>query len=57
MGERGIQLAGASDVRDLFDPTAGWFKTDAFMLPMKTGETRLLEITPIQEPGEVPHVP
>jgi len=46
-GEISISLGGLYEVRDLFDPNAGWPEKESFVLPMTTGETRLLRVSPL----------
>lgn len=46
-GDRTVVLERYSDVQDLFDASAGWPQKDNFVLPMKTGDTRLLKLTPL----------
>jgi hypothetical protein len=46
-GDRPVVLDGYYDIQDLFDPAIGWPQKDSFVLPLKTGETRLLRLTPV----------
>lgn len=45
LGERTLELGNFYDIQDLFDPNIGWQNRDSFVLPMKQGETRLLELS------------
>ena len=47
-GKRSIHLGGFCDVVDLLEPAIGWSQKDRIMLPLQTGETRLL----LQKPTE-----
>jgi hypothetical protein len=37
------------NVQDLLTPEIGWPRKRTFSIPLKTGETRLLKITPVEE--------
>ncbi|MDQ1257421.1 MAG: hypothetical protein QG656_2025, partial [Candidatus Hydrogenedentes bacterium] len=60
-GERMINLGTerAWDVQDLLSPEIGWLQTSGFMLPLRAGETRLLQLTPaaVTAPPAVPAEP
>jgi len=53
MGERVVNLDRVYDIQDLLAPEIGWPRKQVFNLPLKTGETRLLKLTPV-EPEEAP---
>ena len=42
-----VALGAFYDVQDLFDASIGWVQKDGFLLPLRTGETRLLSLKPI----------
>lgn len=46
IGERTIELDTIYDVQDLLNPAIGWPKKDSFVMPLETGETRLLRLSP-----------
>jgi hypothetical protein len=46
-GERIIDLGRTCAVQDLFDSELGWPKASTFSLPMKSGETRLFRLKPL----------
>lgn len=46
-GKRTVALGAFYDVQDLFDASIGWVQKDGFLLPLRTGETRLLSLKPI----------
>ena len=48
-GERAIDLGGRFNVSDLLDMNLGWPDNDSLVLPMTTGETRLLRLLPLAE--------
>jgi len=48
-GERIVELERVCDVQDLLAPEIGWPRKRTLNLPLKTGETRLLRLTPIEE--------
>lgn len=48
VGERTIDLGSFSDTIDLFNPGVGWPQKDSFVLPLKTGETRLMKVSPME---------
>lgn len=52
VGERTIDLGAFSDTVDLLNPDIGWPQKDSFVLTLKTGETRLLKVAPME--GLVP---
>ncbi len=47
-GKRTVTLGQYYDTQDLFDPAIGWVQKDGFMLPLRTGETRLFTMKPIE---------
>lgn len=47
-GERLIEFPVFCDVTDLIDPAVGWPNKRSLVLPLRVGETRLLELTPVQ---------
>jgi hypothetical protein len=51
-GKRSMYFGHFFDIVDLFDPAIGWPQKDSIMLPMQTGETRLLMQKPIQVGAE-----
>jgi hypothetical protein len=46
-GKRTVTLGGFFDIQDLFDSSIGWVQKDGFLLPLRTGETRLFTLKPI----------
>lgn len=46
-GKRAVVLPDYCDVQDLFDPSAGWTQKDEFVLPLRTGETRVFSLKPM----------
>lgn len=46
-GKRAVSLGEYCDVQDLFDPAIGWVQKESFILPLRTGETRLLTVKPM----------
>lgn len=46
-GKRAVILPDYCDVQDLFDPAAGWTQKDEFVLPLRTGETRVFSLKPM----------
>lgn len=46
-GEVALSLGNVFNIEDMFDPTIGWPQKESVTLPVKTGETRLLKLTPI----------
>jgi len=46
-GERIIDLGEICHIRDLFSPEIGWQRKRTFGLHLRTGDTRLLRLTPI----------
>ncbi len=46
-GDRLIDLDRVCDVRDLLTPEIGWPRKRSLTIPLKTGETRLLELDPV----------
>ncbi len=46
-GERVIELDHVCDVRDLLSPEIGWPRKRTVSISMKTGETRLLKLSPV----------
>lgn len=48
-GERIVDLDQVCDVQDLLAPEIGWPRKRSVTLSMKTGETRLLKLTPVAE--------
>ena len=52
-GDRVIDLDQVCDVQDLFAPEIGWPRKRTLCIPLKTGETRLLKLTPV-EPEQTP---
>lgn len=50
IGERVVQLDRVYNVDDCFSETAGWPERDGFLLPMRTGETRVLHLDPVEMP-------
>lgn len=55
-GERSVDLGAYYDLQDLFDPQIGWPQQHTFIMPINTGETRLLQLTP-NPPPEAPVEP
>ena len=47
-GERIVDLDRVYDVQDLLAPEIGWPRKRTFSLSLKTGETRLLRLTPVE---------
>lgn len=45
-GELPLTFGNICDVQDLFDSATGWQQKESITLPLKTGETRLLKLTP-----------
>jgi len=52
-GERVINLGEPCDVHDLLAPDVGWPQKRTFNLPLKTGDTRLLRLIPLEAEGSV----
>ncbi len=46
-GEIALSLGNVYDIQDLFDETIGWPQKESIAFPVKTGETRLLKLTPL----------
>ncbi len=46
-GKRAVSLGEYCDVQDLFDPAIGWVQRESFILPLRTGETRLFTVKPM----------
>ncbi|MBW7864488.1 MAG: hypothetical protein H3C30_08755 [Candidatus Hydrogenedentes bacterium] len=46
-GKRAVSLGEYCDVQDLFDPAIGWVQKESFILPLRTGETRLFSVKPM----------
>jgi len=46
-GKRSVLLPDYCDVQDLFDPAVGWAQKDEFVLPLRTGETRVFSLKPM----------
>lgn len=46
-GERIVNLGAFYDIQDLFDAEIGWQQRESFVLEMRKGETRLLQLTPL----------
>lgn len=46
-GEVALSLGNVFNIEDMFDPTIGWPQKESITLPVKTGETRLLRLTPV----------
>ncbi len=46
-GDRAISLGRFYDAQDLFDTAIGWLEKESFTMPLNSGETRLLELTPL----------
>jgi len=46
-GEIAVSLGNVFDVQDAFDPSIGWPQKESITIPVKTGETRLLRLTPV----------
>lgn len=44
VGERTVDLDQTYDVQDLLDPNIGWPRIESFLMPLDTGDTRLLEL-------------
>jgi len=54
-GNRSVSLDHTCDIQDLLLPEIGWLRKRTFHMPLKTGETRILQITPLPpESGESP---
>ena len=51
-GERSVEFPGLYDIIDLLDPRVGWPRSSSIVMPMRSGETRLLKLTPIAFPEE-----
>ncbi|HDP34933.1 MAG TPA: hypothetical protein ENN29_07475 [Candidatus Hydrogenedentes bacterium] len=47
-GKRAVYFGGFYDIQDLLDPSLGWLQKESIMLPVRTGETRILRRKPIQ---------
>ena len=43
-GDRSLVLPETHDITDLFDPAKGWMQRDNFVLPMRSGDTRLFQL-------------
>ncbi len=43
-GDRAVDLGAPYDVQDVFTPSLGWPQKESFLLPLKKGETRLLQL-------------
>jgi len=48
-GDRTIQVAQPCNVRDLLENEVGWQRKTSFTLPLNTGETRVLQFTPVED--------
>ena len=48
-GERVLDLDKTCDLQDLLAPEIGWLRKRSVSLPLRTGETRLLRLTPVEE--------
>ena len=46
-GEIALSLGNVYDIQDLFDDSIGWPQKESITFPVKTGETRLLKLTPL----------
>jgi hypothetical protein len=46
-GERAVDVGLECDIHDLLAPEIGWQRKSLITLPLKTGDTRLLELTPV----------
>ncbi|MCX5758942.1 MAG: hypothetical protein NTU83_10640 [Candidatus Hydrogenedentes bacterium] len=53
-GERALDLDKTYDVQDLLSPDIGWPRKRTVTIPLKTGDTRLLKLTPVEETEESP---
>ena len=53
-GERTLELDRTADITDVMSPDMSWRKERVIMLPLKTGDTRLLKITPGGKMGTLP---
>jgi hypothetical protein len=49
-GERSLDFPGVHDIIDLLDPRVGWPQSGSIVVPMRSGETRLLQLAPIALP-------
>jgi hypothetical protein len=47
-GDRVVDLDKVCDVQDLFIREVGWPRKRTFAIPLKTGETRLLKLSPLE---------
>ena len=56
-GERIVELERICDVQDLLAAEIGWPRKGTLNIPLKTGETRLLRLTPIEEETPLPSEP
>ena len=50
-GDRILNLGGFFDVQDLFDSAIGWPEKESFLMPIRMGETRLLQLSPLTVPA------
>lgn len=46
-GEIALSLGNVFDIQDVFEPGIGWPQKESIAFPVKTGETRLLKLTPL----------
>lgn len=46
IGERELELDGLYDVQDLLDANIGWPRRESIVIPLDTGESRLLQLNP-----------
>ncbi|HPC17703.1 MAG TPA: hypothetical protein P5318_13235 [Candidatus Hydrogenedentes bacterium] len=53
-GERLLDLDRTCDIQDLLSPDIGWPRKQSVAIPLKTGDTRLLKLTPVEEIEEQP---
>ncbi len=51
-GERALDLDKTYDIQDLLSPDIGWPRKRSVTIPLKTGDTRLLKLTPVEETEE-----
>ena len=47
-GKRSLYFGRFYDIEDLIDPDIGWPQKDSIMLPVRTGETRILRQNPLR---------
>lgn len=53
-GDRLISLPQPCDIQDILLPQIGWLRKQSFHIQLKTGETRILKITPLNPLQESP---